>query len=808
MAERKVKQAGRKVATDAAGRSLARGEAAVARVSDTWTLDSLVKNVLMEDCSGPGDLRLRDFLMEHFGETFGYPSVSLRVFMGDPSLYVADDSVLMKITNSLPYREFMREYELYKALKEGVDRLHDMGIFSLRQWARAATADGEGNIHAQVKGKLNAALGSAGYTGEPMRSADAFGGEVVDDVYDSVLNATWTYVVRNGYCDSTWLGMDVVDVAPGEQPHLWSEAQADVPYDPEEPWEGDEVPGVSGKLLMAVLSSQKGWPHTLFDERVKRSWAETLTGYNTACDAYIRKENARVWHIVREAVDERLEGKRDARPFLVIDTADSGKSSAMGPFLLYQLLHYPLEQLEAVAYFVKGKAYLFHREEKRVMHYEQDAAVGRINHMISIGVEGYIIFDIGEENRGMEGLPRAWGIALIASPDMKEFHEFKARQPSTLPIYINCYEDAEFKAVLVWEMRRQLSSNRINWDDVNLRNCWEVVRKRIHMVGPLPRYVLGSTMCYRCRVLDADAALSEIFNGYAEHYAYLLSHPDKWHMDGTTNMMVKLVRVQSGCPEVARNKAVSTYVHERILKKAMEDFAKRKLRRDVLVSFKERCVSTLEASVLQAFTIGSVVTEMVRHLKYLPREGETERFRSSVLCHPAARGRVPTMFHRFSSADTPVEMVAECLYKPVEKNFPVVGGFFLVDAVGEGVSFPEGAEAPAQTIVLLQVTRPGDHHTTTREVCRLRERLAASFSNWREMESRLSYEIIYVQHIDSLEIAARQRCGRSGTVSDLASERFWGGVDQFRVKLEAPIAKLLLQEIYDVKITEDVAAVA
>ncbi|CCD14952.1 unnamed protein product, partial [Trypanosoma congolense IL3000] len=689
--------------------ALASSKAAVARVSGTWTLGSLVEDVLMEGCSGLGDMSLHDFLMKHFKKTFGVENASLAVFMGDPSYYVADESVLGRITSSSPYMELME----YKTMRKELNRLHNMGIYSLRQWADAA--DNVRNISVHVRGKLNTALGSAGHTGGPRRNVDAFGGKLVEDAYDSVFYATWSYVARSGECPEKWLWTGMSCLMPGEQPHLWSKAQADAPYDPEEPWEGDEVPGVCGKLVLAVLFSRRGWPHMLFDAEMAH-WekVDSLTGHNNACDAYIRKENVRVWHIVKRRIDECFEGEGVVHPFLVIGTFGSGKSSAMGPFLLSQLLHYQSERLEAVVYFVKGEAYLFHRQEKSVVHYRsQVCAVSRIKYMINIGVEGYIIFDIGEGSRGMEGLPRAWGIVLIASPDMKDFHEFKARQPCTLPIYINCYEDAEFKAVLVWETQSQLVSNQYSVDIVNLRNYWEVVRNRIHMVGPLPRFVLGSEECYRCRVIDVKAALSRALNGRAEHYAYLLSHPDKWHVDGTTNMMVKLVRAQSGCPEEARNEAVCTYVRGRILEKTMEDFAKRELRRDVLVSFKKRCVSTLEASGLQAFMIGSVVTEVMRHLKYLPREGETERSRSSVLCRPAARGRVPTTFHSFSSADTPVEMVAECLYKPAEKNFPVVAGFFLVDAVGEGVSFPEGAEAPTQTIVLLQVTRARNQRTST-----------------------------------------------------------------------------------------------
>ncbi|CCD14014.1 unnamed protein product [Trypanosoma congolense IL3000] len=630
-----------------------------------------------------------------------------------------------------------------------------------------------------------------------MRNVNAFGGDELDGVYNAVLDARWHPIAKFSRPLGVWEGMHVFHDMSRKKGNLWSEAQANAPYDSEEPWEGDEVPGVGGKLVMVVLSSQKGWPHMLFDgKEVQLKKVDSLTGSNAACDAYIRKEDVRVWYIVNKGLDECVEGKGMVHPFIVIGTSGIGKSSATGSFLLYQLLHYPSEWLKVVAYFVKGEAYLFHREEKRVVHYgKQGAAVGKIEHMISSGIKGYIIFDIGEGSSGMERLPRAWGIVLISSPDVKVLHKFKAQRPHTVHIYINCYEDAEFEAVLAWERQRQWASDENEWGKVNPKNEWEVVKKRIHMVGPLPRYVLGSEKCFSRRVADVKAALSEVFNGHAERYAYLLSNPDKWHMDGTTNILVKLFRVRSGWPEVARNKAVCTYVHERILKGTMETFARRELRDNALVSREERCVSMFKASGLRAFTIGSVVTEMVRHLKYLPREGETERSRSSVLCRPAARGGVPPMFHRFSSADTPVEMVAEYLYKPAEKNFPVVGGFFLVDAVGEGVSLPEGAEAPTQTIVLLQVTKARDNHTTTSEVCRFRERMAASFTNWREMESRLSYEIIYVQHADSTSINDRQRCDRSGMADDAAIEQFWSEVSQLQMKLEAPITQLFLEEM-------------
>ncbi|CCD17276.1 unnamed protein product [Trypanosoma congolense IL3000] len=796
-------------ATDAAARPVAVRHEVVAGASGRWTLDSSVKEVLLEDCGGLSDVRLHDFLMKHFGETFGCPSVSMSVFMDDPSVCVSDEAVLRRITKSSAYRE----YELYKTMGEGVERLNAREIFSLRQWEGAVAANEVEDINAYVRGKLNAALLSVRRNEETIRVGDAPSDEEIDGAYDSVFNARWSYVVRSDTYDKKWLGMGVVRVGEGEQPHLWSEEQADVPYDPKEPWEGDVVPGVSGKLVMATLKSQKGWPYMLFRaDEIQKEKAESLTEYNAVCDAYIRRENLRVWHIVKKGLVEWLNGVKSVHPFIVIGAPGIGKSFATGSLLLYQMLHYKPEWLKVVAYFVDGKAYIFHREDRRVVYYEEQAvALRKVNEMISKGVKGYIIFDMGGSDPIIDHLPRSWGIVLITSPNVKNFHEFAKQRQCTTPIYMNCYEDAEFKAALVWERKSQLEKKQIKLKDVNLENIWKALDNRIYVVGPLPRYVLGDGECFRRRVIDVNAALSKILVEDVNRYARHLSNKAEWYVDDTTNKIVKLVRVRSDWPEESpneplyepRNKAVSTYVRGRILRKAMENFAKLTISFSELVTTREWCAFKFESSGVLAFTVGSVVTEVVRHLKYLPREGETERSRTSVLARVGASGLLPTSVHQLCFRDKPVEIVTKCLYQPAEDNFPVVDGFFLVDAVGSGVSFPEGAAAPTQTIVLIQVTKARDHHTTTSKVEAFRKRMARSFTNWTEMESRLSYEIIYVQHAESTTLTGRQRCARSGVADDTVIEEFWSGIHQFLVKLEAPIAKLILQDIHNVA-TEEV----
>ncbi|CCD12233.1 unnamed protein product, partial [Trypanosoma congolense IL3000] len=367
-------------ATLAAVRPVAVRREVVAVPTGRWTLDSSVEDVLMERYGGLDGMRLHDFLLEHFGETFGCPSVSMRAFIGNPSFFLRDESMLELVTNLSPYRAYVRAYEIYDAMRKGVDRLNTMGIYFLHQWESAAAANEVEDVDIHVRGKLNGALVNVRRNEETIRVGNAPSVKVIDGAYDSVFNARWSYVVMSDEYDKKWLGMGVVRVSEGEQPHLWSEAQADAPYDPEEPWGGDVVPGVSGKLVMAVLSSQKGWPYTLFNANTSKIVsADVLRKYKDVHNAHlhIRKENVRVWHIVKKGLDEWLTGVKSVHPFLVIGTPGIGKSFATGSVLLYQLLHYEAEWLKVVAYFVREKAYIFHREDRRVVYYKKQQAAGR-----------------------------------------------------------------------------------------------------------------------------------------------------------------------------------------------------------------------------------------------------------------------------------------------------------------------------------------------------------------------------------------------------------------------------------------------
>ncbi|CCD14960.1 unnamed protein product [Trypanosoma congolense IL3000] len=456
-------------------------------------------------------------------------------------------------------------------MREVVDRLRAMGIISLHQWESAAAANEVEDVDACVRGVLNAARLSARRNEETIRVGNAPGGEEVNGVYDAVFNARWSYVVRSGEYDKKWLGMGVLRDGEGEQPRLWSEAQADVPYDPEEPWEGDVVPGVSGKLVMAALKSHKGWPHTLLNASAPEMVsANVLRKYKDVCNAHlhIRKENVRVWNIVKKNIDEWLTGLKKVHPFLLIGTRGIGKSFATGSLLLYQLLHSPSEWLKVVAYFVREKAYIFHRKERRVVYYrKQSAAVGKIKGMTRRGICGYIIFDTGKESIGAGDLVGRWGIILISSPNEKKFQKIIPQRPHALQIYICCYEDVELKAALVWERHWQLEKKLIKLEDVNLENDWKVLKERIGMIGPLPRYVLANKSAYEKRLKDVKSALGLISHDIGR-YSELLCNPHKWHENGTTHKLMKVTRRRVHGKLMCWDEPISTYVWKELQRRA------------------------------------------------------------------------------------------------------------------------------------------------------------------------------------------------------------------------------------------------
>ncbi|CCD15289.1 unnamed protein product [Trypanosoma congolense IL3000] len=393
--------------------------------------------------------------------------------------------------------------------------------------------------------------------------------------------------------------------------------------------------------------------------------------------------------------------------------------------------------------------------------------------MVRRGVKGYIIFDISGNSVHIGDLPYAWAIVLISSPNVKKFHEFAKRRQDTLPIYMNCYEDAEFKAALVWERHWKVVNNQKRFEDVNIESDWKVLKERIDMVGPLPRYVLAGQATFEKRVSEVETAL-RLMRDELGYYMRVLDNPHEWHEDGTTHKLVKLVRCEVKGKVECRNRVTSIYVLKELARKLRAAHLKVNLIYHILCGALEKCAVLLEELSLDIFTLREAVDTLVKHLEHLPRGNEAKR--ESVLCQRGANGRVPTALSEFASDGPKQKLVTGRIYKPLATNFPLVDGFFVVENVG------------LKTIVLVQVTKAKEHHTKKTTVNAFREYMGKVFEDWENIEKAYTWELIYVQHVDSTAIKRRQRCASSGDAANDTDLALWDRIHQYQVTLSSDIA--------------------
>ncbi|CCD18652.1 hypothetical protein, conserved in T. vivax, (fragment), partial [Trypanosoma vivax Y486] len=200
------------------------------------------------------------------------------------------------------------------------------------------------------------------------------------------------------------------------------------------------------------------------------------------------------------------------KPYILLGTPGIGKSLGCGSYLLYELLHYDAAKVPAVACFVGGSAYIFHKTgamaAQVVLYEETKTAVSAMNEItagnmkiegtkieegqrISGKMDGYIIFDVsGTFAPYLKFSLCRWGCIALLSPNTKNFEDW-AKQNSALPIYINCYSRREIMAFHAFQERCVL---RTDEEYVGAReqieSRWTEIRTRIREVGPLPRYSL------------------------------------------------------------------------------------------------------------------------------------------------------------------------------------------------------------------------------------------------------------------------------------------------------------------------------
>ncbi|CCD13596.1 unnamed protein product [Trypanosoma congolense IL3000] len=302
------------------------------------------------------------------------------------------------------------------------------------------------------------------------------------------------------------------------------------------------------------------------------------------------------------------------------------------------------------------------------------------------------------------------------------------------------------------------------------------------MIGPLPRYVLADDPTYEERVEEVDGALA-LMRDDVGYYMDVLDNRDEWRKDGTTHKLVKLVCRKVKRKLVRRNQVTSLYVRAELLEKLHAARLRKSLIYYVLRGASEMCAGLLEELGLDAFMLQEAVDALVKYLKHLPHvSGET---RESVLCQGDAEGRVPTTLSEFASDGPKRELATGRLYKPLIPNFPLVDGFFVVEGKGP------------KTIVLLQITKAKEHHTKRTTVRQFRDYMGKVFEDWENIEGSCSWEIIYVQHVDSTAIKKRQQCASSRYAANDTDLALWDRIHQYQVTLNSDIASEFISRSSD-----------
>ncbi|EKF29367.1 retrotransposon hot spot (RHS) protein, putative, partial [Trypanosoma cruzi marinkellei] len=156
-----------------------------------------------------------------------------------------------------------------------------------------------------------------------------------------------------------------------------------------------------------------------------------------------------------------------------------------------------------------------------------------------------------------------------------------------------------------------------------------------------------------------------------------------------------------------------------------------------------------------AFLNGAFVATIRRKLKEPRPPTRSQPHRCALEVYSQERSTrhvfLPLMEHRYE------KIAVECgvLYITEVDNFPLVDAFFFV-------------ESSPMTLVGLRMTTADGHHPTASTVGQFTEHVAAYFNAWEELFRDMSWEMIYVQHADSMLMAGWQ--GRGVVSSDNVSE--------------------------------------
>ncbi|ESS59094.1 putative retrotransposon hot spot (RHS) protein [Trypanosoma cruzi Dm28c] len=338
-----------------------------------------------------------------------------------------------------------------------------------------------------------------------------------------------------------------MEVKEGKPPQSWTyKAVGDS-------FEKDDDVGQSGapRPRLMVLTSDKAWPYSW-------KWKEN----KSTRDCYVNCEVERVWQIVSGDLTKWFSshGRTDFKPKrrLLIGTPGIGKSMNAGSYLLYQLLHYDVEKLPAVAYSFGGNTtYVFDKTIKTVTRYLGRGAFNDFLYDLRhLKMKGYVIYDVTEKGRPASCFAffDEWGMIVVSSPEVSNYDNWE-KHVRAERIIMNCPDEMDVKAMCAWMKRDETAGKKAE--------CWKMVKERVEKVGPIPRYIFDAN-----EFIAHSAAIEDALDGIKsrdgeKHFTH--GGVKLWYSENASQKLVRVVRGRGEVgAEVFLNAPISVCLGRRI----------------------------------------------------------------------------------------------------------------------------------------------------------------------------------------------------------------------------------------------------
>ncbi|RNF00276.1 retrotransposon hot spot (RHS) protein [Trypanosoma conorhini] len=551
-----------------------------------------------------------------------------------------------------------------------------------------------------------------------------------DGFYDSVLNAKCSHVLEfsEGEGDAMVVRMEVREGQPPAQ--LWEYTQYGLTLLPVE----DAEQFIPPRPRLMLLSSKHEWPYSL------------RQGEDIA-DCYVNREVDRVWRIVQGDLEGEF-GTDDLELFkvrrrLVIGTPGIGKSMNAGSYLLHRLLQYDIAKLQVVVYCFGGDlAFVFDKEKKTVT--ACSGAGNVINHMNALlwqrKLKGYVIYDVDEKGHGPSGdyPPKSWGITVLSSPNDDNFKGWE-KQKKAKRIVMNCPDELDVKAMCAWRTRDKSAAEQAQ--------NWEMVKKHMDQIGPIPRCIFSGDEIIN-RLSLVDIAVGSINASNAHNYVPI-GQGEMVPANDASSKLVKAARMRRpGRAESFANLPVCLDLGHKILSKMTEVRKQNDIVYQLLCCRDLFLPEFLEKYGVHAFTDRGFVNNIKGRIKELKPPTRRPGRPCVLQSHPEKHPEVSVVLELLSCNPARIDVNYGVLYVPDSRIFPLIDGFFFVDT-------------PRKTMIGLQATVGGAHHTQPSKVRLFMESMAKYFNDWETLAAGLSWEIIYVQHRERDRIKKWQKCGNS-----------------------------------------------